>query len=298
MDVFLSWSGPRSKAVAEAFSRWLPKLIQAVDPWISTEIEKGDRWSHEISKRLEKTRIGIFCLTSDNLGSPWLHFEAGAISKMSGSRACTFLLDVKSEDVKPPLGLFQNTRFEKKDVLKLILLVNENVATNGEKAPSRENLIESFELLWPAFQKELSEIPAAKAPAKPGRSDSDKLDELLTTVRGVARKIDEGVNFPPIGGGSAFPPSTGVYWIPPETGTFTGSPPPGALVVGPGGLLAPFASPAFATTSPSFATSAPTTAASLLSRTPPDWSTSASKMSVFNPGTTSPEAKGDKKKPG
>jgi hypothetical protein len=112
MEIFLSWSGGRSKAVAEAFCKWLPRVIQAVDPWISLDIAKGKRWSKEIRDRLEKSRVGIVCLTSENLDAPWLLFEAGAISKSENSRAFTFLLDVKKGDVKPPLGDFQHTQFD------------------------------------------------------------------------------------------------------------------------------------------------------------------------------------------
>jgi hypothetical protein len=29
MDIFISWSGPRSGAVAEALKKWLPKIVNA-----------------------------------------------------------------------------------------------------------------------------------------------------------------------------------------------------------------------------------------------------------------------------
>ncbi len=55
--------------------------MQAVEPWMSTEIEKGKRWADEIMSGLEQAPIGILCLTQDNLDSKWLHFEAGALAK-------------------------------------------------------------------------------------------------------------------------------------------------------------------------------------------------------------------------
>src|SRR4051812_13232017 len=38
MQLFLSWSGPRSKAVADALASWLPQAIHAVQPWMSSEL--------------------------------------------------------------------------------------------------------------------------------------------------------------------------------------------------------------------------------------------------------------------
>ena len=55
MKVFISWSGDRSKAVAEAIQEWVRMLIQSVEPWISIDIAKGKRWSSEISTRLGVT---------------------------------------------------------------------------------------------------------------------------------------------------------------------------------------------------------------------------------------------------
>jgi hypothetical protein len=119
MKVFLSWSGQRSKAVADVLAKWTPHVIQAVEPWISSAIDKGARWQSETAARLEDVKVGIVCLTPGNLSEPWILFEAGALSKTTGSSVCTFLLDLTPADIAPPLAQFQHTTFQKEDVLKV-----------------------------------------------------------------------------------------------------------------------------------------------------------------------------------
>ena len=66
LQVFLSWSGPKSKELAAFLTEWLPKVIQAVKPWMSDDIEKGDRWQ-AVDSSLEQVSVGIICLTKSNL---------------------------------------------------------------------------------------------------------------------------------------------------------------------------------------------------------------------------------------
>jgi hypothetical protein len=190
MLLFLSWSGARSKAVAEVLERWLGQVIQAVEPWISVDIDKGARWGPEIAERLEQSRVGIICLTRDNLESRWILFEAGALSKTKDAYVCTFLLGISPADVEPPLAQFQHTTFEKADVARLLRTINSAVTKQGERGLAETVLAEVFETFWPALEMQLKAILEQPVPAAtPARSTTEILDEILTTVRGLDRRI-------------------------------------------------------------------------------------------------------------
>ena len=145
MEVFLGWSGDRSYATAQAFHEWLPKVIQAVEPFISSGIPKGKRWGEALAGELETTKVGILCLTSDNLDSKWILYEAGALSNTKDTHVCTFLLDIKPTDVEEPLASFQHTTFQKRDIQKLLKTINQAVGKSAERALS-ESTLEDFDL--------------------------------------------------------------------------------------------------------------------------------------------------------
>jgi hypothetical protein len=94
-NVFISWSGDRSKHVALALRDWLPMVLQAAKAFMSaTDIVKGSRGLVELAGTLEVVKVGIICLTPENLSAPWLLFESGALSKTldKGTLVCTYLL--------------------------------------------------------------------------------------------------------------------------------------------------------------------------------------------------------------
>ncbi|MFT8723094.1 MAG: TIR domain-containing protein, partial [Acetobacter malorum] len=128
MQIFLSWSGPRSQKVAQLLSDWLPKVIQSLDPWISTkDIQKGSLWSEILGEQLQDMTTGIICLTKENKERPWILFEAGALAKgLSSNRVCTLLIDLEPADIAPPLSQFNHTRPKvKEDMLHLLQTLND-----------------------------------------------------------------------------------------------------------------------------------------------------------------------------
>jgi len=157
MKVFLSWSGTRSHKVALVFRDWLPSVIQAIVPYVSSEdIDKGARWSTDIAKELEDSTFGVLCVTRDNINAPWLTFEAGALSKtMDKSRVSPFLFDIKRSEVDGPILQFQSTIFERDDLKKLVKTLNKACEKDGLAV---DRLEKAFEVWYPTLQTELNKL--------------------------------------------------------------------------------------------------------------------------------------------
>jgi hypothetical protein len=165
MKIFLSHSGKKSFTIAKLFKKWLPEVIQAVEPWLSEDIPKGDRWRERLNQALNESNIGIICLTKENAISPWILFESGSLSRDIDANLCTFLIDLEPGDIKGPLESFQHTIFSKEDVLKLLYTINAKLAL-----PLVETRLEkAFNRLWPEFEKDLNEI-LKKNPIEDNRS--------------------------------------------------------------------------------------------------------------------------------
>ncbi len=188
MKIFLSWSKPKSHETALAFREWLPSVIQSIEPYVSSEdINKGTRWSGEIAKELDESSFGILCVTKENLEEPWLMFEAGALSKrLDNAFVYPFLLGVKNSDVKGPLSQFQSTTFEKEDIKKLVVSINNAFSGDGLKP---ELLEKTFEIWWPTLEKKLQEIDAKPEVVQDAQSTqkANKKDELMEELLKVSR---------------------------------------------------------------------------------------------------------------
>jgi len=188
MKVFLSWSGLRSKAVAESLRDWLPFVIQAVQPWISaSDIDKGTRWGAEVAAQLQEVRVGIVCLTADNLKAPWLLFETGALSKtLEETFVCPYLLDIDPTDLTGPFAQFQATKAQKDDTKELLRTINKAL---GDDALDEKRLDKQFEKWWPDLDESLRKIPATVEEPQPKRDEREMLEELLLSVRALRLEL-------------------------------------------------------------------------------------------------------------
>lgn len=186
MNIFLSWSGEKSKKVANLFKDWLPQVIQAIKPWVSTQdIESGKGWHSQIQGSLNISSFGIFCLTKDNKDTPWILYEAGAISKGDPkNNVCTFLVDLKATDlINNPLSSFNHTFNNKDSIFKLIKEINGQL---GELKLDDEVLKKAFEKNYPDFDTEMQKILKDSPTSKPTLTLQEQtINEILTTVRKV-----------------------------------------------------------------------------------------------------------------
>jgi len=188
MKVFISWSGDRSRAIADVLRRWLPSVLQAVRPYFSPDdVAKGSRWSSEIAKELEVSGVGLLVVTPENQEAPWLLFEAGALAKnLDRSKVCPLLFGgMEPTDVKGPLVQFQAAQFTKDETKRVMKMMNGEL---GEDALPPDVLDSVFEMWWPKLEEQVTkELESGDdSDAEERRPERDLLEEVLALTRGLA----------------------------------------------------------------------------------------------------------------
>jgi hypothetical protein len=191
MKIFISWSGERSRGVAELLNNWIRCVLQAARPWVSTQnIDRGAVWFGEIQRQLQDTAVGIVCLTQENKTKPWILFEAGALAKgLSASRVCTFLVDLAPADVENPLAQFNHTVHTKDSLWQLVRTLNSCLP--AEQMLHEQVLERVFDTYWPQFDAEFQRVVAANPPAQPvpEREQKDILSEILENTRSLTGRV-------------------------------------------------------------------------------------------------------------
>jgi len=195
MKVFISWSGDQSKAFAVALKDWLPLVIHFAEPWVSdADIEAGERWANEVGKELENSNFGVICIDRENVGSQWLLFEAGALSRsMQEGRVIPLLFDIEFKDISGPLAQFQAKKFDSKGMWDVVCALNKL----GETPILDSRLKQLFDALWPDLEKAIEAIPKKEKNTHATRPQTEVLEELVASVRGLdvrLRDVAEGAS--------------------------------------------------------------------------------------------------------
>lgn len=187
MKVFISWSGQRSRAVAVALKEWLPIVLEGVEPWVSDkDISAGERWAQSIAGELEAANFGVICITPENLNADWILFESGALSKsMQDAKVIPLLFDLDFSDVSGPLAQFQAKKLEKDGMREVVQAINRC----SEKPTAEEVVGKRFDPLWSTFEESLKKVPAREPSEKSKRTQTQVLEELVSTVRSLEARF-------------------------------------------------------------------------------------------------------------
>jgi TIR domain len=182
MKVFISWSGDR------VIHWWLPHVLQFVKPYFTpSDIDKGKRWSSDISKELEQSKIGLIAMNEENLTSPWIMFEAGAISKVvEEGLVCPIVFGIAKTDLVGPLASFQAIEFNRAELHQLLSTINK--AAREAALPERR-VDEAFGMWWPELEKKVAAIPSTPPPSRPRRQDRELLEEIVENTRSLIREF-------------------------------------------------------------------------------------------------------------
>ena len=187
MKVFISWSGKRSRALANALKEWVPLIVQNAEPWVSDkDISAGDRWAQAVAGELETSNFGILCITPENLSSEWILFEAGALSKaMQDAKVIPLLFGLELSDLSGPLSQFQALKVDEQGMLNTLKAINE-----VSDAKTDEGTIEQLvPALWPKLQEKLDQIPDKEESEKHMRPQTEILEDLVSQVRSLSARM-------------------------------------------------------------------------------------------------------------
>jgi hypothetical protein len=220
INLFLSWSGDRSRAVAFGLRDWLPDVLQDIRPFMSEhDIGAGIRWASSLGRSLESTDIGIVCLTPENLNAPWVLFEAGSLAKkLDVARVIPFRLDLKATEVPFPLAQFQSLDAGRDGALTLLKTLN----CIRSQPMETERLERLFTRLWGDLETNLKMATAIPAEKSQNRTERELLEEILQSVRSGnllsafrMASVYHDFAFEHIGNVDSVPPQTvtaEVYW--------------------------------------------------------------------------------------
>ncbi|MDP2898731.1 MAG: TIR domain-containing protein [bacterium] len=158
IDVLIAWSKTQSKVVASALHAWLPTVVPGIKPWMSDEdIAKGREWFPELQHILSQTRVCIICVTPENVRSPWIYYEAGAIAaKGPDVVICPYLVGVSPSMLADgPLRQWQCTTADREDTWKLIKSLN----SNALPSPHDLSLLQgNFGAQWPHLAAQIQPV--------------------------------------------------------------------------------------------------------------------------------------------
>lgn len=169
---------------------WLPVIIQRAQFFMSqSDIESGSRGFETIASTLEKCDFGIVCATHHAIGSPWVNFEAGALSKrLDVGRVVPLLLGIDlSELLEHPLRQFQARTADGDGLRALLRDMNRALPPPIDDAVLSKSVDASLSPLLKALD---ACKPDGKAGSPKAKSGSDALlERLVDRIQSLERSL-------------------------------------------------------------------------------------------------------------
>jgi hypothetical protein len=189
-NIFISWSGERSKHAAKFLRKWLRNVIHSARPWMSEkDIKSGSVSVNSIRTALAGAKAGIVCLTPECLKEPWLNFEAGGLLRTpeAETRVCTYLLaGLEPGQLEYPLAMFQARITDKEQTLALVQDINKYL---DENPLTEAEMKEAFEKWWDDLKTVLETLPPPTAATPPARDQVAMTAEILDHLRAMRPEV-------------------------------------------------------------------------------------------------------------
>lgn len=149
MNVFVSWSGCRTRVLAAALGRLLHSLQLGVNAWSSAQgITAGKLWRTELFKQLKRARIGIICVSRYSVKSEWVQFEIGALcTSLPDEHLFPYLVDIDADAVPDTLKDLQCCRANEEETWQLVGAIHRLVHDSEPDERCRT----AFDDHWPAL---------------------------------------------------------------------------------------------------------------------------------------------------
>ncbi len=182
--VFISWSGKSTDSfrVAKKLYDWLPMILQATEPFMSDNIAAGTGFLNQIMDSLSTAKVGIICVTKENAASPWLNFEAGALSNVVTTNegvAIPLLIGMTTNELSAcnsPIKNFQAVEFNDEGIERMLHSIN-----NLLEYPLKESQLEMLLKQSKAMLLEKKKIEA--------KSENDAEEDDDTELTNFFRKV-------------------------------------------------------------------------------------------------------------
>ena len=195
-QIFLSWSGELSRQIAIALQKWIHVVFESLHAWVSdTDIALGARSIKSIEESLDKSIGGLLILTVENQTSPWVNFEAGALSRQFESRdgrVIPLLIDATHMgQLKAPLNVFQGQMLTREGMLRVVEVLFEMVGRDKSFASSR------MDAYWATLESEVERLRADYAGPIPSE-EPVRLNDLQDQLTRIERMLTDRPDAPQI----------------------------------------------------------------------------------------------------